>query len=217
MDRVTGHLSRWPALATVLLWVGACGSTSIPGEVDGGVSRECAGGCVIDGACVAAGTTAPDNPCLACEPASATTRTVRAMARAATTGPSARSRTRAETACVVVAHAAATTDIACNGTATCSEADDACLTGASSCAGQRSLRRAERQLSRQLHGLRRRRRLLRRRPDQPGQPCEVCAVASSRSAWSANQGARCDDGLFCTDGDVCHGQAVQWQRPRLQR
>ncbi|MBZ0116429.1 MAG: hypothetical protein K8H88_05535, partial [Sandaracinaceae bacterium] len=37
----------------------------------------------------------------------------------------------------------------------------------------------------------------------PSNACRVCDTATSRTAFSPNDGARCDDGLFCTDNDTC--------------
>ncbi len=41
----------------------------------------------------------------------------------------------------------------------------------------------------------------------PANPCEVCTAALAPTAWSANDGSACDDGLFCTTGDVCADRA----------
>jgi hypothetical protein len=205
MDLVTRHLARWHALATVLFLVGACGSSSVPGTLESKWTQECADGCVIDGTCVGAGTTSPDNPCLACDPSRSTGSfsprdghrcddgafcTIEDVCRAGVCGGSPRS---------------CDDGVACNGTATCSEADDACLTGVPTCAANQvcdALSGSCRAsctgclIGEVCHG---------DGQANPGNPCEVCLVASSRSAWSANHGARCDDGLFCTDGDVCTG------------
>jgi len=39
----------------------------------------------------------------------------------------------------------------------------------------------------------------------PENVCEHCDTAESVTAWSDNNGAACDDGLFCTVDDVCSG------------
>lgn len=38
----------------------------------------------------------------------------------------------------------------------------------------------------------------------PENPCLICDVSQSLTGWSENDGAACDDGMFCTVGDVCH-------------
>src|SRR5207302_483339 len=38
----------------------------------------------------------------------------------------------------------------------------------------------------------------------PLDPCMACDVARSTTSFSANDGASCDDGLFCTSADTCH-------------
>jgi hypothetical protein len=37
----------------------------------------------------------------------------------------------------------------------------------------------------------------------PENPCQICDVDSSTTAWTDNDGAACDDGLFCTVTDTC--------------
>ncbi len=39
----------------------------------------------------------------------------------------------------------------------------------------------------------------------PANPCQVCRAAASASTWSNNDGASCDDQLFCTTSDACTG------------
>jgi hypothetical protein len=39
----------------------------------------------------------------------------------------------------------------------------------------------------------------------PANPCEVCDVTANAFAYSPNTGAACDDGAYCTTGDVCTG------------
>jgi hypothetical protein len=40
-----------------------------------------------------------------------------------------------------------------------------------------------------------------------GEPCLICKVSVSQTAWSNNDGAACDDGLFCNGADTCGGGA----------
>lgn len=45
-------------------------------------------------------------------------------------------------------------------------------------------------------------------PDQvtnPDNPCQVCHPAASTSYWDNNDGAACDDTLFCNGADLCSG------------
>lgn len=37
----------------------------------------------------------------------------------------------------------------------------------------------------------------------PATPCQVCDVSVSDSAWTDNDGATCDDGLYCNGDDSC--------------
>ena len=49
-------------------------------------------------------------------------------------------------------------------------------------------------------------------PDQvtnPDNPCQICDPAASTSYWNNNDGASCDDGLFCTGADTCSGETCQ--------
>ena len=45
-------------------------------------------------------------------------------------------------------------------------------------------------------------------PDQaehPTEGCKICDVATSQTAWTDNDGAACDDGLYCNGDDTCGG------------
>lgn len=41
----------------------------------------------------------------------------------------------------------------------------------------------------------------------PDNPCEVCDPTRAATGWSSNDGAACDDGLFCTIDDSCSGRS----------
>lgn len=43
----------------------------------------------------------------------------------------------------------------------------------------------------------------------PQNACQVCDTAVSTSAWQPNDGADCDDGLFCTGTDTCSNDTCQ--------
>jgi len=43
----------------------------------------------------------------------------------------------------------------------------------------------------------------------PANVCEICDVASSSVAWTANDGASCEDGDFCTGTDTCVGAVCE--------
>jgi hypothetical protein len=46
----------------------------------------------------------------------------------------------------------------------------------------------------------------------PKNGCEVCLPATSTSAWSADDGAVCDDGKFCTVSDKCVKKVCQGEK-----
>jgi hypothetical protein len=41
----------------------------------------------------------------------------------------------------------------------------------------------------------------------PDNPCQMCDPALDGAGWSSNEGAACDDGLFCTTDDLCQAGA----------
>jgi len=43
----------------------------------------------------------------------------------------------------------------------------------------------------------------------PQNACQVCNTSVSTTAWQPNDGADCDDGLFCTGTDTCSGDTCQ--------
>jgi hypothetical protein len=49
----------------------------------------------------------------------------------------------------------------------------------------------------------------------PASPaCQYCDPATSATAWTANEGAACDDGQFCTASDVCDAAGACGGGPR---
>jgi hypothetical protein len=98
--------------------------------------------------------------------------------------------------------------VTCNGDETCNEAADRCEAGSTTCASGQlcdpSTDRCETTCSGCVIGG------VCHAPGAtaPSNPCQVCDPASSAVGWTANVGASCDDGLFCTVDDTCSAAAT---------
>jgi hypothetical protein len=167
---------------------GGQGCSSVCDEAQD-VCRAEAGGCLIDGACIAAGSDDPGNSCRSCVPTSSTT---------------AWTNKGSGTSCSDGAYC--TTADACNGagacvgsardcgdglgctTDSCDETNDRCTAAVSGgcvigggCFAAGAL--------------------------DPGNPCRSCNPAVSSNGWtSLAAGVACSDGQFCTSDDVCNGE-----------
>ena len=162
-------------------------------------------GCVIGGVCYGDGQLDPSNPCQVCDAA--------ASASAWTDNDGARCDdglfcTDADT-CSMGSCAGAPRDcsdgVSCNGVETCDEAAGACSDGSSTCAAFEVCDVASDSCQATCAGCVIGGVCYADGTANPANPCEVCDVARSRSAFSVNDGASCDDGLFCTTGDTCSG------------
>ncbi len=214
-------------LLTVLafaLTLGACGARLV-GDPDGGGDAgavvtdagldlgpapdggppptDCPAGCLVGGTCFPDGVLNPTNLCQICAPAlSATAFSPNDGARCDDGMFCTNGDVCADGACGGSPQVC-DDGIACNGVATCDEAASACRVGTSTCTGGQFCDALSGTCVLECAGC-----LVGGTCYGDGQVnalnrCEVCAVATSRTAWSANDGATCDDGLFCTVGDVC--------------
>jgi hypothetical protein len=163
-------------------------------------------GCFIGGACVGAGQRNPSNQCEVCDPTVSTSAYVTNDGASCddgmfcTNGDVCTGSTCGGTA------RSCSDGIACNGVETCSETGDTCAAGASTCGAGTSCDPgtdscvascADCTIGGSCFGA---------GQVNPMNPCEVCRTATP-TVWSANDGASCDDGLFCTDTDRCTARA----------
>lgn len=168
----------------------------------------CAAGCLIADVCYPDGVADPADPCRVCDVARSTT----------AFSPNEGARCDDGEFCTVsdvcdadgaCAGTARTCDdgIACNGMASCDEDMDACLPGTPTCSGGQVCDAITGECVLECSGCLIDGSCYGDGQVDPLDPCRVCDVSSSRSSWSANDGAACDDGLFCTVTDVCAGGA----------
>ncbi len=163
----------------------------------------CADGCLVDSTCYAAGELDSTNACMICDPATSAT------ALSPNDGATCDDGLYCTVGdvCAAGACGGATREcddaIACNGTGTCDEAAAACMAGTPTCtAGQLCDLATDSCVATctgcVIDGL-----CYGTDQANPANGCEKCAPAESATAWSPNDGASCDDGLFCTAGDAC--------------
>ncbi|MFT5357498.1 MAG: hypothetical protein ACI9KE_004735 [Polyangiales bacterium] len=217
---------RWPIVFSLILSLTACGDDSAafdggtsdanPGDVGGpetatsgdagpdagdDAGPTCAG-CLIDGDCHDEGDRNPENGCEVCDPASSTAWsanegatcddglfcTTDDVCTGTTCGGSARD---------------CSDGVACTGDETCDEAAGVCARGTSTCVGSELCDTIADSCVASCTGCAIEGSCYGDGQRNPANPCSVCDAAASQTDWSPNDGASCDDGLFCTTMDVC--------------
>lgn len=193
---------------------GADASTRVDAStpVDAGDPNPC-DGCRIGGVCVAEGTQNPDNACEVCAPSVSATSfspmdgaacddglfcTTDDVCSGSTCGGTAR---------------ACSDGIDCNGEESCDEAGDACAPGTPTCAAGTMCEPSSDTCIATCDGCSVDGICRADGEINPANECEVCDPAASSTAWSANDGAGCDDGLFCTTGETCSSAACAGGAP----
>jgi hypothetical protein len=168
----------------------------------GACTSDCSG-CSIGGVCYVDGDRNPANPCELCDASrSASTWSSNDGARCddgafCTVGDSCRAGS------CVGAPRDCDDGIACSGIETCSEVSDRCLPGTTECAPGTVCAPETDSCEASCLGCSIGGVCYGAGDANPMNSCEVCNPARSRATWSANDGVRCDDGLFCTENDVC--------------
>lgn len=217
----------------MITWIGGCGSTPAAdpnlGTADSGISGDAAivvdafaghdafvatpdsggpscAGCAIGGTCFTAGSRNPAQGCQICDPTRSATDW---SANDGATCDDGAFCTVGDTCSAGTCHAGTARTcgdgVSCNGDETCDESANACVAGSSRCTSGALCDLATDACvstatcagcaigdSCVASGAR-----------NSLNPCEVCRPASSRTAWSSDDGASCDDGSFCTVGDTC--------------
>ena len=165
-------------------------------------------GCVIDGSCFGAGQRNPANQCEVCAPM------LDRSAWSANDGASCDDGLFCTTADVCAGTtcggSARSCDdgVACNGSETCDEGADACAPGTSTCAGATLCSPSTDTCVTTCTGCVIGGGCYAPTTTNPTNACQACVPSSSTTAWSARTGAACDDGLFCTVGEVCSAAAT---------
>ena len=196
---------QWVALLS--LSVAACSDGGDAGGGTRGLSDVCSDGCLVDSVCYPDGVLNPSNPCEICSPATSSTAFVPNDGQTCDDGAFCTvADTCAGGSCVGTTRSC-DDEIACTGVETCDEDADLCGAGTGSCSagqicdassGECALACAGCLISDTCYG---------DGQVNPLNPCQVCTLAAAQSDWSANDGASCDDGLFCTDNDTCSAGA----------
>ena len=161
-------------------------------------------GCVIGGVCYAPSTTDPLDACQVCDP-------IRSVSGWSvndggtcddglfcTTGD----RCDATGSCTGAARACGD-GVSCNGAESCNESSDRCDVGATTCTAGMVCDAGSDMCLVTCAGCTIGGRCYAPGSSNPANPCELCDTASSSSAWTANVGATCDDGQYCTTGETC--------------
>jgi hypothetical protein len=168
----------------------------------GSCSSDCSG-CAIGGVCYVDGDRNPANPCEICDASrSGSAWTSNDGARCddgafCTVGDSCRAGS------CVGAPRDCDDGVACSGLEVCSEVSDRCLPGTTECAAGTVCAPETDSCEASCLGCSIGGVCYAAGDANPMNSCEVCSPARSRATWSANDGLRCDDGLFCTENDVC--------------
>jgi hypothetical protein len=160
-------------------------------------------GCAIAGACYGAGQVNPANACQACTPATSATSWSNADGATCDDG----SFCTVDDVCSAGICAGTAKDcndgIACNGVETCDEATRKCMPGASTCTANQVCDVAQDACVETCTGCVVAGVCYGAGQANPQNVCQACAPATSATSWTNADGAACDDGKFCTVGDVC--------------
>jgi hypothetical protein len=135
-------------------------------------------GCVIEGMCVAPGAQNPDDLCLVCNP------------EISAEGYSPRD---------------CTDGISCNGEETCNPDTGRCEPGEVTCPDDEFCDPEIDQCVVSCPYCSIERTCYWENQRNPENPCQVCRTTVDPYAWTANDGAVCDDGVFCNGTDTCAG------------
>ncbi len=196
------HRKHVGFIIVAVLGAAACGNVYQP-DLDGTI--HCPQGCYVDGVCYADGEADPANPCHVCDPAQAPQAWTGLDGMECDDG---RFCTVGDTCVggVCMGEARDCSDgLSCNGAETCDASADACVEGPSPCAPTEFCDVVADECQERCPGCRVEGICYGDGQVNPASPCLVCDAAVSRTAWSDHDGAACDDGLFCTTGDVCQG------------
>ena len=177
-------------------------------DTDSDTDPGCASGCLIDDVCYADGSSPDDDPCLHCDTSVSSTAwsdndgascsdglfcTVDDVCSGGTCGGSARD---------------CSDGVDCTGEETCDEDGDTCVTGTTTC-GDFSLCdvATDTCVSTCTNGCVIDSACYGDGQVNPLNPCQVCDPSAVGDAgvmdWADNDGASCDDGLFCNGDDTC--------------
>jgi hypothetical protein len=194
----------WGAACLVAAGCGGPSGGTDAASLDAGPPPdECAEGCLVGETCFPAGASDPASVCGICDPERSS------IAFSANDGALCDDGLfcTVDDICAAGTCAGQARDcddgIACNGVAMCNEAMSACEPGAPACSGGQICDAITGECVSDCSGCEIDGACYGDQQVDPLDPCHVCDVATSRSAWSDNDGATCDDGLFCTTGESC--------------
>ncbi len=160
-------------------------------------------GCVVGGVCYGNGQLDPLNPCRVCDPGRSTTAFSDNDGATCDDGQFCTVDDRCSAGMCAGTSRSCDDGVACNGSETCNEATDTCDRGTTTCDPDELCDASSDRCVLTCTGC-----IVggvcygNGQPD-PGNPCRVCNVTLTATAFSANDGATCDDGLFCTVNDTC--------------
>jgi len=162
----------------------------------------CANGCLIDGVCYPEGVSS-DNICLRCARSVSATAWVYNDDASCDDGLYCTQGDECAAGVCSGAERDCSDGVACNGVETCDEMGDTCAPGTTTCAENTICDYVSDQCVMSCTGCTIDGSCLGDGQTNPLNVCERCDAAASESAWVYNDGASCDDGLYCTQGDQC--------------
>ena len=166
-------------------------------------------GCVINKICYADGLTDPANPCQTCDTTASTTAwTNKGDGVACDDGKFCTKGDRCNAGKCESSTPTCDDGIACNGQETCDEDHDLCVAGTTTCLTNTICNVATDQCVATCTGCLIGGTCYGAGQTNPGNPCEECPQNLSATAWSKKQdGASCDDSVFCNGVDTCSNGA----------
>ena len=180
-----------------------CQNTEFCDPVADNCVEQCPG-CRIDGVCYGEGQANPTNPCLFCDTASP-------VAWSNQDGVPCDDGLFCTTddTCLDGTCGGTPLDcddgVFCNGLESCDEDLDTCVQGLTTCSATEVCDVQRDQCADWCPGCAIEGNCYGDGQINPTNPCQLCSLDATALAWTDNDGAPCDDGLFCTQNDICQG------------
>ena len=198
-------------LALLLTTIVACSDEQdATGDVDagtdaGGDGAATCGGCLVESVCYAAGDLNPDNDCQVCAPEISADSFSDDDGAACDDGLYCTNGDACTGGACSGSPRVCDDGVACNGAETCSEEVDACLPGETTCVGFESCDFATDTCVDTCGGCVIADTCYEDGAVSPLNACQICDVSTDAAVWSDNDGASCDDEVFCNGADTCDG------------